>query len=227
MKKSLIEEEKKSFVIYDSFLQATKKMTDHEFREAIWIMRDYALEGKETTTESPLVDIWITMARPNIDSARKRYEQSVINGAKGKNYGWLGGRPAKQDQEPPNNPQKPLNVNEDRNEEEKENVNKNRDEEEDEEVSTYVDDNGVVRTYISSKKAIQEMADAYLADQEYENAHIDDPPAEIDPEEYEQQQREAWEYWERQRRKEEGEDEDYYYDDDEEDDTVPTNSSKW
>ena len=76
--------DKQSFVLYDSFLQATERMTDKEFREAIWKLRNYALGDDETPAESPLVDMWMTMAKPNIDAARKRYEQSVQNGMKGK-----------------------------------------------------------------------------------------------------------------------------------------------
>ena len=84
---------KKSFVMYDSFLEAMKHLNDAEFRECILRIRDYALEDIDEESQSPYVNIILAMAKPNIDSARRRYMASVENGKKGAEFGTLGGAP--------------------------------------------------------------------------------------------------------------------------------------
>ena len=85
--------EKRSFVMYDSFLEAAKHLNDAEFRECILRIRDYALEDIDEESQSPYVNIILAMAKPNLDSARRRYMTSVENGKKGAEYGKLGGAP--------------------------------------------------------------------------------------------------------------------------------------
>ena len=85
--------DKKSFVMYDSFLSAMKHLNDSEFRECVMRIRDYALEGIDEESQSPYVNIILAMAKPNIDSARRRYMASVENGKKGAEFGELGGAP--------------------------------------------------------------------------------------------------------------------------------------
>ena len=80
------------------------------------------------------------MAKPNLDSARRRYMASVENGKKGAEYGKLGGAPKGNQNARKNNPQltpkQPLDVdanedvdvNEDEDEEVNENANANADE---------------------------------------------------------------------------------------------------
>ena len=85
--------EKRSFVMYDSFLAAMKHLNDSEFRECVMRIRDYALEGIDEESQSPYVNIILAMAKPNIDSARRRYMASVENGKKGAEFGELGGAP--------------------------------------------------------------------------------------------------------------------------------------
>ncbi len=79
--------EKKSFVMYASYMQATQEMSDAEFREAIWKLRDYAIDGKQEKSKSPLVNMFMTMAQPTVDSARNRYDAAKKNGEKGKEHG--------------------------------------------------------------------------------------------------------------------------------------------
>ena len=86
-------EEKRSFVMYDSFLAAMKHLNDSEFRECVMRIRDYALEGIDEESQSPYVNIILAMAKPNLDSARRRYMASVENGKKGAEFGELGGAP--------------------------------------------------------------------------------------------------------------------------------------
>ena len=85
--------EKRSFVMYDSFFEAMKHLNDAEFRECILRIRDYALEDIDEESQSPYVNIILAMAKPNIDSARRRYMASVENGKKGAEFGTLGGAP--------------------------------------------------------------------------------------------------------------------------------------
>ena len=87
------DDKKKSFVMYDSFLEAMKHLNDAEFRECVLKIRDYALEGVDEESSSPMVNVIMAMAKPNLDSARRRYMASVENGKKGAEYGKLGGAP--------------------------------------------------------------------------------------------------------------------------------------
>ena len=79
--------------MYDSFLEAMKHLNDVEFRECVLKIRDYALEGIYEDSISPMVNVIMAMAKPNIDSARRRYMASVENGKKGAEFGKLGGAP--------------------------------------------------------------------------------------------------------------------------------------
>lgn len=127
--------EKRSFVMYDSFLEAAKHLNDAEFRECVMKIRDYALEGIDEESESPMVNVIMAMAKPNLDSARKRYIASVENGKKGAEFGKLGGAPKGNQNARKNNPQstpkQPLDV--DVNDDVEEDVNEN------EEVNVEVD----------------------------------------------------------------------------------------
>ena len=128
--------EKRSFVFYDSFLEAMKHLNDAEFRECVLKIRDYALEGVDEESSSPMVNVIMAMAKPNLDSAKRRYMASVENGKKGAEYGKLGGAPKGNQNARKNNPQstpkRPLDV--DVNEDVEEDVNK--------EVNVNGDDDG-------------------------------------------------------------------------------------
>ena len=103
--------EKRSFVMYDSFLEAMKHLSDAEFRECVLKIRDYALEGVDEESSSPMVNVIMAMAKPNLDSARQRYMASVENGKKGAEYGKLGGAPKGNQNARKKQPQKqPLDV---------------------------------------------------------------------------------------------------------------------
>ena len=99
---------KNSFVFYDSFLSAMKHLNDSEFRECVMRIRDYALEGIDEESQSPYVNIILAMAKPNLDSARRRYEVAVENGKKGAEYGKLGGAPKGNQNARKKQPQKQL-----------------------------------------------------------------------------------------------------------------------
>ena len=115
--------DKKSFVMYDSFLSAMKHLNDAEFRECVLRIRDYALEGIDEESQSPYVNIILAMAKPNLDSARRRYMASVENGKKGAEFGELGGAPKGNKNASKKQPLKqPLDVDVDDNVNEDENV---------------------------------------------------------------------------------------------------------
>ena len=99
---------KNSFVFYDSFLSAMKHLNDAEFRECVLKIRDYALEGNEEESESPMVNIILALAKPNLEAARRRYIASVENGKKGAEFGKLGGAPKGNQNARKNNPQSTL-----------------------------------------------------------------------------------------------------------------------
>ena len=124
---------KNSFVFYDSFLSAMKHLNDAEFRECVLKIRDYALDGVDEESSSPMVNVIMALAKPNLDSARRRYMASVENGKKGAEFGKLGGAPKGNQNARKKQPQKqPLDV--DVNEDVEEDVNK--------EVNVNGDDDG-------------------------------------------------------------------------------------
>lgn len=106
--------DKKSFVFYDSFLSAMKHLNDAEFRECVLKIRDYALEGVDEESSSPMVNVIMELAKPNLDSARRRYMASVENGKKGAEFGKLGGAPKgnqnARKNKPQSTPKQPLDV---------------------------------------------------------------------------------------------------------------------
>ena len=51
------ENEKKSFVMYASFLEAMKYLNDAEYRECMTMISEYALNGIEEKSSSPSVNI--------------------------------------------------------------------------------------------------------------------------------------------------------------------------
>ena len=125
--------EKRSFVFYDSFLEAMKHLNDAEFRECFLRIRNYAIDGLEEESASPNINIIMALVKPNLDSARRRYMASVENGKKGAEYGKLGGAPKGNQNARKKQPQKqPLDV--DANEDVEEDVN--------EEVNVNGDDDG-------------------------------------------------------------------------------------
>lgn len=120
--------------MYASFLEAAEILEPAAFKECILKLRDYALFEIDVKSENPYVNIILKMAIPNINAASERYQRCVENGNKGKGYGAKGGRPRKNEtreqylkrKQNSETPRKPLNEDEDANEE----VNDNEDEKE-------------------------------------------------------------------------------------------------
>lgn len=82
---------KESVVFYKSFYEAIVKLPQEYQLELYNAIFNYAFEGVEPTCLSPVAEVVFTLAKPNIDSAQRKYEASKNNGAKG-------GRPKKNNQ---------------------------------------------------------------------------------------------------------------------------------
>lgn len=127
---------KQSFVMYNSFLEAAELLGDKEFRECVLKLRDFALYGDDVSSDDPVVEAILRMAKPNIDAAAARYQRAVDNGNKGREHGLKGGRPRKGETLEEyhkrkglvKTPRKPLNDDDKYNEEIKIKVNKKDDE---------------------------------------------------------------------------------------------------
>lgn len=105
--------DKLSFVVYNSFFEAMENLNGEDFKKFFLNLRDYALFGIDEETDNWAINIILSMAKPLVASARKRYENCVENGNKGRDYGKFGGRPKKTLEEKPQaNPlSQPLNDN--------------------------------------------------------------------------------------------------------------------
>ena len=80
-------DEKKSFVMYDSFLEAGRMLDGDAFKEFIYKLRDFALEGKDEPSENPFINGLLAIAKPNLTKARERYESAKAKGEKGREHG--------------------------------------------------------------------------------------------------------------------------------------------
>ena len=98
--------DKLSFVVYNSFFEAAENLNGDDFKKCFLNLRDYALFGIDEDTDNWAINIILSMAKPLVASARKRYENCVENGNKGRDYGKNGGRPKKTLEEKPQ--EKPL-----------------------------------------------------------------------------------------------------------------------
>ena len=82
----MVRNERNSFVMYASFLEAAEVLDPAAFKECILKMRDYALYGQDVKSKDPVVNTILTMAKPNLNAAAQRYQQCVENGSKGKEH---------------------------------------------------------------------------------------------------------------------------------------------
>ncbi len=77
--------DKKGYVMYRSFIDSIRTIDAKDFKECILALSDYAFDGIEYTGDNPMVTMYLTLVKPQIDANNARYE----NGKKG-------GRPAKE-----------------------------------------------------------------------------------------------------------------------------------
>lgn len=99
-------------IFYRSFFEAIAGLDVNTKAEVYDAIFDYGLNGVERDL-SPIAKAIFTLVKPQIDANNKRKENGKINGAKGAEYGKLGGRPKKNaetetDKKPLETPTKPL-----------------------------------------------------------------------------------------------------------------------
>ena len=93
---------KDSFVFYRSFFEALQDMGKEEQADCLMTLCDYALNGEDATRKppTPVAGMFLKLAKPQIDANNRRFE----NGCKGAEYGKLGGRPKKPQENPKQTP---------------------------------------------------------------------------------------------------------------------------
>lgn len=117
------EERKKAFVVFASTYEAAvNHLTLEQMGELFVKLGRYSLEGEAVHSETPMVDVILKMTIPNMDAAEERHLRAIENGSKGKDFGNRGGRPRKGETREEydarrmerasaiENPQKPLNI---------------------------------------------------------------------------------------------------------------------
>ncbi len=73
-----------SFVFYESFWRAIENLPAEKYKECMQALLTYAIDGKEVDTDDFMINMYVSMAKPQIDANTTRRE----NGGKG-------GRPKK------------------------------------------------------------------------------------------------------------------------------------
>lgn len=99
-------------IFYRSFYEAIKSLDKGTQADVYNAIFEYGLNGTEADL-SPIAKAIFTLVKPQIDANNRRKENGKINGAKGAEYGKLGGRPKKEngektDKKPLKNPKKPV-----------------------------------------------------------------------------------------------------------------------
>lgn len=99
-------------IFYRSFYEAIKALDKETQADVYNAIFAYGLDGTEEEL-SPIAKAIFTLIKPQIDANNRRKENGKINGAKGAEYGKLGGRPKKEngektDKKPLKTPKKPL-----------------------------------------------------------------------------------------------------------------------
>ena len=80
-------DEKKSFVMYDSFLEAAERLDADAFKECILKLRDFALKGIDVQSDNFDVNLILIMAKPSLTKAKERYADAKAKGEKGREHG--------------------------------------------------------------------------------------------------------------------------------------------
>jgi hypothetical protein len=90
---------RESFLFYANFYEALEGMDKESQADCLMALAKYALTG-EVVEMTPMVKMFFSLAKPQVDLNNKRFE----NGCKGREFGKLGGRPRKTPKEPQQNP---------------------------------------------------------------------------------------------------------------------------
>ncbi|MBQ2008394.1 MAG: hypothetical protein II236_06945 [Alistipes sp.] len=92
-----------SMIVYQSWLDAVKELPEGLQGEFALAIMQYGLEGQITCKIGQTTKAMLALVKPMIDANNKRYE----NGKKGAEFGVLGGRPKKPQENPEKTPEKP------------------------------------------------------------------------------------------------------------------------
>lgn len=107
--------ERESFVFYRSFAEQLRKLPAEQYKRIMNSIFDYALDG--VVGDMDTIDgIIFGLIKPQLDANNQRYQ----NGCKGAEYGKLGGRPKKPQENPKETPNDNDNVNDNENVNDKE-----------------------------------------------------------------------------------------------------------
>ena len=71
--------ERDRFLFYGSFWEALSSLSNEQKGQCLTVISEYALYGKEPNLENPIVRMFFTLVRPQIDANNQRFE----NGSKG------------------------------------------------------------------------------------------------------------------------------------------------
>ena len=93
---------RESFVFYRSFAEQLRKLPAEQYKRIMNSIFDYALDG--VVNDMDTIDgIIFGLIKPQLDANNQRYQ----NGCKGAEFGKLGGRPKKPQENPTETPKKP------------------------------------------------------------------------------------------------------------------------
>ena len=94
---------RESMVFYASWLDAVRALPKAMQGDVLLSMLEYGIEGKTVCKQGSVAMAMLAMVKPIIDANNQRYE----NGRKGGEFGVLGGRPKKTQENPTETPKKP------------------------------------------------------------------------------------------------------------------------
>lgn len=94
---------RESMVFYASWLDAVRALPKAMQGDVLLSMLEYGIEGKTVCKQGSVAMAMLAMVKPIIDANNQRYE----NGRKGGEFGVLGGRPKKPQENPTETPKKP------------------------------------------------------------------------------------------------------------------------
>ena len=71
---------KKGFVIYGNQIDALKALDGDTFKKCVLTMAEYALDGVEYTGDESIIQMFMTLVKPQVDANNKRYDNAIKGG---------------------------------------------------------------------------------------------------------------------------------------------------
>ena len=94
---------RESMIFYASWWESIKELPVNVRNEVLNTVVEYGIEGVMTCEQGQMSKAIMALIKPQIDANNQKYE----NGCKGGEYGALGGRPKKPQENPKETPRKP------------------------------------------------------------------------------------------------------------------------